>query len=362
MGTVDKVKCPGGRSTNLELFRIISMLVIVAHHYVVNSGLIDMVYESTCLGLRDTFLLLFGWGGKTGVNCFILITGYFMCTSEITMKKYIKLLGERYFYCIIIFLIFLVSGYDNFSLKGMLKVIFPFFTVKDGFVSCFLLFYPLIPFINKLIQVMTKREHFCLMTFLLFIYTVLPSFAKATVEFNYVTWFIVLYILAAYLRLHLHRWADNVKIWTVFTMFFLTLSWFSVVFMAGIGDRFGRREWAYFFVADCNKILAVCTAVVSFMLFKNLKMRQNRFINMAASSTFGVLLIHANSDIMRRWLWKDTLKNRLFYNSPYLASHAVASVLIVFCTCVVMDQIRIRMIERPVLNAMLKKVCKTKVD
>ena len=33
----------GGRSSNLELFRILSMLMIVAHHYVVNSGLIDCI-------------------------------------------------------------------------------------------------------------------------------------------------------------------------------------------------------------------------------------------------------------------------------------------------------------------------------
>lgn len=29
------------RSSNLELYRIIAMLLIVAHHYVVNSGLLD---------------------------------------------------------------------------------------------------------------------------------------------------------------------------------------------------------------------------------------------------------------------------------------------------------------------------------
>lgn len=31
------------RSSNIELFRILSMLMIVAHHYVVNSGLIDCI-------------------------------------------------------------------------------------------------------------------------------------------------------------------------------------------------------------------------------------------------------------------------------------------------------------------------------
>lgn len=31
------------RDSNIELFRIITMIMIVAHHYVVNSGLMDIV-------------------------------------------------------------------------------------------------------------------------------------------------------------------------------------------------------------------------------------------------------------------------------------------------------------------------------
>lgn len=28
--------------------------------------------------------------GKTGINCFVLITGYFMCTSDITVKNIVN--------------------------------------------------------------------------------------------------------------------------------------------------------------------------------------------------------------------------------------------------------------------------------
>lgn len=34
------------RDSNLELYRIIVMLLIVAHHYVVNSGLINVMNKS----------------------------------------------------------------------------------------------------------------------------------------------------------------------------------------------------------------------------------------------------------------------------------------------------------------------------
>ena len=66
------------RNSNLELYRIIVMLLIVAHHFVVNSGVIDVMYEHP-LSSNSTFLFLFGAWGKTGINCFMLITGYFMC-------------------------------------------------------------------------------------------------------------------------------------------------------------------------------------------------------------------------------------------------------------------------------------------
>ena len=60
------------RESNLELFRIITMLLIVAHHFVVNSGLMDAdgVIASDPLSANSVFLLLFGAWGKTGINCF----------------------------------------------------------------------------------------------------------------------------------------------------------------------------------------------------------------------------------------------------------------------------------------------------
>lgn len=70
------IKKPGGgtRNSNLELYRIIVMLLIVAHHYVVNSGVLDVMYQHP-LSVKSIFLFLFGMWGKIGINCFVLITG-----------------------------------------------------------------------------------------------------------------------------------------------------------------------------------------------------------------------------------------------------------------------------------------------
>lgn len=47
------------RESNIELFRIITMLLIVAHHYVVNSGLMDVISQQPTSS-RSLFYLIFG--------------------------------------------------------------------------------------------------------------------------------------------------------------------------------------------------------------------------------------------------------------------------------------------------------------
>ncbi len=161
------------RSSNLELFRIIAMILIVAHHYVVNSGLLNCI-TSDVTSAKSLFLLIFGWAGKTGINCFVLITGYFMCTSKITLRKGLKLLLEVELYNILIFIIFLATSYVDFSFKLMLKSILPITSLKTGFVSCYLVFFCFIPFLNILIHAMNQKQHITLTSLCLCIFSIFP--------------------------------------------------------------------------------------------------------------------------------------------------------------------------------------------
>lgn len=337
------------RSSNLELFRIIVMLLIVAHHYVVNSGLtvVDGPIFADPLSFKSIFLLLFGMWGKTGINCFVLITGYFMCTSNITLKKFLKLLLEIYFYRIIFYIIFLVSGYQPFSLMGLVKVILPVTSVSTGFTGCYLLFFLFIPFLNILIKNLTEKQHILLTALCLLIYTIIGTIPTFTVTMNYVSWFIVLYLIASYIRLYPKKWFDDKKITGLATLIFVIGSMCSVVVIQWISVKLGMTGLQYWFVSDSNKILAVLTAVAAFCFFKNLKIKNSKFINTVAASTFGVLLIHANSDAMRQWLWKDTLNNVGMYNSNLIYVHAFVSIIVIFAICTIIDILRRKLLEEP---------------
>lgn len=111
----------------------------------------------------------------------------------------------------------------------------------------------------------------------------------------------------------------------------------------------------YYLVSDSNHIMAVVISVLAFMTFKTMKMPYCKFINVVAQSIFGVLLIHANSDTMRKWLWNDIVNVVEQYQCQNALLLAIGTVIIIFAICVIIDQIRINCIEKPLFNYMDKR-------
>lgn len=335
------------RDSNIELYRIISMLLIIAHHYVVNSGLTTENYIfSNPTSAKSLFLLVLGAFGKTGINCFVLITGYFMCTSKISAKKIAKLFFEVMFYKYIINAIFWVTGYAPFTLKGFLKVLLPFTTVAQNFTGTFLLFFLCIPFINVLIHNLTEKQHLRLIGLMIIIYVLFGTVPFLSVNMNYVSWYMVLFFTASYIRLYPRALFENTKFWGLTSAICVSLCCLSVVVCAFLSQSSGRNV-AYMFVADSNTLLAFLTGISSFMFFKNLKLKPSRFINTVSSTTFGILLIHTSGDAMRRWLWQDVLKNPDVFGTNWVYLHAVLSVVLVFVICFFIDYLRICFVEKP---------------
>ena len=333
----------------MELYRIVCMLMIVAHHYVVNSGLTSEggpLLTDTTSG-NSIFLTLFGAWGKTGINCFMMITGYFMCISKITLRKFLKLMVQIYLYKLLIFPIFLITGYETLSPLRIVKLVMPFWGISDGFTSCFIVFWLTIPFWSLLVQNMNKRQHELLLLLTLGIYTLLGSVPSFSVKFNYVTWFGILFLIASYIRMYPHPLFEKKTLWGWMTMVSVLIACGGIICMSLLfGEKIGI---VYFLVDDSNKFFAVAIAVSSFLFFKNFKIKYSKVINSIGAATFGVLLIHANSNAMRQWLWKDTVDSVGHYYSLHtgeLVLYSIGVVLAIFIVCNLVDQLRIATIEK----------------
>ncbi len=328
------------------------MLLIVAAHYVVYGA----SYDGT-LSWRFMFMLLFGAWGKTGINCFVLITGYFMCKSQITFKKFLKLVLEICFYSTAIYLVFVLAGHTTFSLKGLFLAAVPFARTRGSvFVTCYPIFYLSIPFLNALIRNISEKTHLRLVVISVAVFSIWASIPTFEMPHEYILWFPILYFIASYIRLYPKKIFNNTKFWGIAAAIALLLAIASVICMTLLAYQFNKlsnaniRYYPYWFIYDSNKILALAVSIAAFLFFKNLKIPQSRFINAVAASTFGVLLLHdgCGGGTIAQWLWYDVLKIvDVYHYSPYLVLHAVGSVLAVYIVCTFIDYLRIQLLEKP---------------
>ena len=346
------------RQSNFELFRIITMLFIIAHHYVVNSGIAaaDGPIFGNPTSLHSLYILLWGAWGKTGINCFVLLSGWFMCEKDISLRKFLKLLCEFMFYRIVIMLVFWITGYEKLTLTGLADTLIPVRELSDGFTGAYLVFFLFIPFLNILIRHLTEKQHLRLLALLAFMYVFFGTFRPFfSVAMNYVSWFAVLFLTASYIRRYPKKFFEGTGRWGLIAGALILLSALSVIACAFLSKRIGKTYY-YVAVTDCNTLLAACTGTALFLFFRNLRMKPNRAVNAAAATTFGVFCIHTASDAMRRWLWQDTLRNAEYFSKPAGYLHIAGAVIAVFVVCALIDTLRIHLAEKPFFSMLDRKL------
>ena len=224
-------------------------------------------------------------------------------------------------------------------------------TAGNSFPASILFLYLLIPFLNKWIDALGRS-----------MLTVTTTFFSNTHIFNEVFWYATLYLIAAYIRLYPMRWMGNRSVTGKLLFVSLALSYVSVVGMLaamnwtslfpGLVPYYDSPTYAYFFVADSSKMLALLVGVAVFLYFKNLNIGYIPAINTIASTAFGVLLIHANSDTMRRFVWHGLLNVANMYYSPFpaLLIQALLVPVGIYFVCGLLDMARIRYLEMPLFR------------
>ena len=355
------------RQSNLELLRIIAMLAIIAHHYVVNSTVVrSFVYDGSATP-QQYFLEVWGMWGKTGINAFILISGYFMCKMSLTLRRYVKLYIQVFFYGFSIMLIFALCGYQPISVSMVLKKLFGLLiSINNGFTASFMVFYAFVPFYNKLIESLNRKELLGLVVGLCCVMTICSTFFFAS-TMNEPVWYMTLYFMAAYIRLYPNKYTENLKLSSITLIVSILIAIAVCLIFVYITNHTGRQGFAafkWYLVTDSNKFLAFLIGLSAFLTAKNIRMGYSKTINALAAGCFGVLLIHASSDTMRQWLWLDVcnVPEMLHADLPILIAQAVAVPIIIFLVCSFIDLIYKKFIEPFFMSLIFreKRVLKSK--
>ena len=103
------------------------------------------------------------------------------------------------------------------------------------------------------------------------------------------------------------------------------------------------------------------------MVFKNIKIGYNKWINIIASASFGVYLIHDNN-IVRPFLWKTVFKNSTYQNTVLLIPYSICVVCIVYLVSTIIDLLRQGTAERVFITVVngkierIRKPCETVIS
>ena len=205
------------RQSNFELLRILFMLIIVANHLRGYGGVLE--FEGSHL-LSRWLLLGIGWGGYVGVNGFVLISGYFLCTSRsgLQPKRLLKLFLQIFFYSAGIYLVCVAAGWAPWNLSNSLRFFLPISNKVFWFATIYFFLFLLSPFLNMVIHKLDRRQYRLLLLILFVIFCLLPSVYRVKYDTPELVWFVFLYFAAGYIRLHPSKWFEKDKKWLALGM------------------------------------------------------------------------------------------------------------------------------------------------
>ncbi len=316
------------RASNIELLRIVAMMMIVLLHanYYSIGGVSPEDVEVFDIGIflkavAEQLCII-------GVNLFVLISGWFGIRPSV--KGAVSLMFQVWFFNLMIAGIMFCLG-QPVSMQGILDVML----LKDcyWFVVAYLVLYALAPVLNAFIEKATSRQYLnVILAFLGFEFVfgwIMPLEAAGFNRGHSAISFIGLYLLAGYLKRHsvqllnysVHK---NLMLYLVCTVASVALYFFT------------RKHLGIMFYSSPFVIAA---SVFFFLAFNKMSF-SSRIVNYLACSAFSIYLIHMHplvSPHFRTMMnWGYDLMGGWLY-----VLFAVAFAVVFGLACVMLDKVRI---------------------
>ena len=336
------------RDSNIELLRIVAMLMIVLHHLCLRgySGL-EGGLDGWFVDLERNMLII---GGKIGVDVFVLISGFFLASGKIKATSFLRVLLEAWFYALVIGLLYAVISPATFDVKVFLN---SFLLTEGGglpwFVTIYLGMYLAAPWLARLASVLEKAAFKQMLLIGFIIFSVIPTLPKSTFVISNFTWFCFLFLLACYIR----RFGLN----SIFSRRLFVgggcLLVASVIVLELLSIRFPALHEHVAYFSGQYSFLSFAIAVGLFCIFKDLKVGHLKWVNLVAQGTFGVYLIHENV-FMRQLLWPHF--DFVFSSGAFLVVPlALVSTVAIFVVLVAVDLVRLSLLEKPLFGFLGRK-------
>lgn len=271
------------RSSNFELLRIVSILLILSMH-IYHQG----VSGANNVSILNQYLgLVINAIGNVGVSCFVIISGYF--GVKFRKERFCQIILLTTLYSIIVSLLNNPSDIKSI-LTSALTV--PFHT--SWFIACYLMLMLLSPIINVGLTALSKETFskillaqfvfYCLFVF------IQPHEMKVLINSGgkCFAYFIFLYMTGRFIRMHydvIIKRYKLISLWLIMTIFasIVTICAGKVL---GMGLGFPKA------LVDCSPFMYISSICV-FFLFKGMNFQSNE-VNVISSATLSIYLLEGS--------------------------------------------------------------------
>ena len=298
------------RQNNFEALRILAMFMVITLHYLNKGGLLTSEADvftgaSYVAWLAESFAIV-------AVNVYVLITGYFMCESNMKVSRLLEIICQVLWYTLLIPVVLTLVGVvdvRNFNLYDILRFVFPIHMKHYWFVTAYVILMLFVPFLNMGIRHLSQKQ-LMITTILMTVYQTLPK-SFLPVKFadddagNGGLWLICLYLIAAYIRKYGIPFFSSLKkslLCYVGGAICMFLSLIVMRFVYFKLDAFGESiSFGYHY----NHILCLFASVALFYAVKYWQLKDgavSRLIGKAAPYTFGVYLLHEHVLVRYEWV------------------------------------------------------------
>lgn len=313
------------RDSNIELARIVAMLLILALHafnyYFWNDLSQQVTTQNIVAILGEAFT-------SCAVGLFVIISGWYGIKPKV--KSIANIVFQVVFYGIILFLIVsIIKGSAQW--KGLRDALL----LSDSlwFIKSYFLLYILSPVLNAFVEKSDKRQ-FQIVLISFFLFQSIWGWMNFAEEFNYglsVVFFIFMYLLARYMRLYPNKITETSKIVCIVVY---CLSALVVAALLFVKHYYGILPMTEHMLMSYVCPFMVLCSVSLFLFFSKIHIK-SKVINWISASCLSVYLIHANSLVAPFY---RSLAGKEYLDRNYLLF--VAIIIGFFLCCVAVDQIR----------------------
>lgn len=321
------------RNPTYELLRIVAMYLIVINHYAMFVPVDFSGHE-----YNNFFKYFLQTGGKFGVNLFILITGYFMCTAPFRVAKLFSLLARCFTYSVGCYLI-LSAIANTFSVTEFISSCFPVITNEYWFITAYVGVYLLCPYINHLFHVLDSMQRTKLTILLTVMFSVIPTFTLQATWTSNLVWLAYLYWVGAYIRMDLTEKIKKSRLLLPIGVALFIAIALSCVIIDYASHSIPVLSYNIGHFRNMTSFPLLLSSILIFVWFGNISINgDSKYIPtilMFAKGAFAVCLIHENPYV-KSLLWGEWISELSPTGIMYLPFAILFSAL-VYMLCAVID-------------------------